>query len=358
MKPTIVHFIQNMGRGGAETMLVSVLKELKEYRNILVTLTDGNDFNDELIYDKFICLNIRPSLKNIPIASLKFRRVLKKYKADLVHSHIPLPNFIARVGTPSNVPLVTTIHTYISKYYTKRSLKIVDKITYRLRASTIIGCSEGVLNDYFKTLHLKQRNAKLLYNPINVELFQPKNSFELKGKFKLVCIASLKSLKNISFLIDTLSHASDKGIELHIFGDGYLRSDLEEKAKEKKSPVKFHGIVKNIHKVLHEYDLFVLPSLWEGFSISVLEAMSARLPMLLSDIPSFREQAENVALYFDLSDQKDFIDKVIYLMKNEEKRIELAYLGYRRVQEAFNMKKHMELLRMLYHSQLLKKNND
>lgn len=358
MKPTIVHFILDVGRGGAETMLVSVLKELKEYRNILVTLTDRNDFKDELIYDKYICLNIRPSLKTIPIASLKFRRILKDFKVDLVHSHLPLPNFIARVGTPYNIPLVTTIHTYISKYYTKRSLKIVDKITYRLRTSTIIGCSEGVLNDYFKTLHLKRRNAKLIYNPVNVELFHPKNDFELKGKFKLVCTASLKSLKNISFLIDSLAHASDKGIELHIFGDGYLRSDLEEEAKEKRSPVKFHGIVKNIHKVLHEYDLFVLPSLWEGFSISVLEAMSARLPMLLSDIPSFREQAENAALYFGLSDQKDFIDKVIYLMKNEEKRIELAYLGYRRVYENFNMKKHIESLRMLYQSRLFKKNDD
>jgi hypothetical protein len=56
-KKTIVHIIQSLGRGGAETMLVTVLKNLTNYNNIVVTLEATNHFKDELICDNYYCLN-------------------------------------------------------------------------------------------------------------------------------------------------------------------------------------------------------------------------------------------------------------------------------------------------------------
>ena len=58
-KKTILHIINNFGRGGAETMLFSILKELKEYNNIVVTLYEENHFDNNLQCDKYFCLKLR-----------------------------------------------------------------------------------------------------------------------------------------------------------------------------------------------------------------------------------------------------------------------------------------------------------
>ena len=62
----------------------------------------------------------------------------------------------------------------------------------------------------------------------------------------------------------------------------------------------------HLNRIIKKYDLFVMSSIYEGFSVSVLEAMSLGMPLLLSDIASFREQCEGTAVYFNLKDNDYF----------------------------------------------------
>jgi glycosyltransferase involved in cell wall biosynthesis len=112
--------------------------------------------------------------------------------------------------------------------------------------------------------------------------------------------------------------------------------------------------VKNIYDILPGYDLFVMPSKFEGFSLSVLEAMALKVPLLLSNIPAFKEQAENCATYFNLDDTNDFIEKLDYLVKHKNERIEKAEMSYKRVINNFTLEYHMTELRNLYSSILNK----
>ena len=163
-KKTILHFIYSLGRGGAETMLVQVLKELKEYNNIVVTLYEDNHFVNELECSEYICLN-KHSLLGIPASILKFRQLVKKYNPDLVHSHLILPNFVARIGTPSRIPLISTIHNSISHDfdYKKWFIRWLDKFTYHSRKSVIIAVSKVAMIDYVTFLKVKPKNIYLLY---------------------------------------------------------------------------------------------------------------------------------------------------------------------------------------------------
>jgi hypothetical protein len=86
MNKKIIHFIFNLGRGGAETMLVRVIKELPEYQHVVVTLFPMNHFGDELKCDRLICLNLG-SLFSLPFAVFKFRRLVKK---ENLHWYIPI----------------------------------------------------------------------------------------------------------------------------------------------------------------------------------------------------------------------------------------------------------------------------
>ena len=87
MKKTILHIIDNLGRGGAETMLVTVIKHLPEYNNIIVTLKPENEFYNDLEHDGLYCLNMHSPLQ-APIAALKLRRIIKENNVSIVHSHL------------------------------------------------------------------------------------------------------------------------------------------------------------------------------------------------------------------------------------------------------------------------------
>lgn len=139
-KKTIIHVIYNLGRGGAETLLVQVLKELRDYRNVVVTLSPENHFNSELLCDELICLN-RPSLTSIPMAVLDLKKIIKEQKPTIVHSQLPLSNFVARLATPARIPLITTIQNSISfsKDYKRFHIRLLDRLTYKFRKSTTIG---------------------------------------------------------------------------------------------------------------------------------------------------------------------------------------------------------------------------
>lgn len=355
MKKTIIHLIVNLGRGGAETTLVRVLKELHEFRNIVVTMEKRNEFPDELVCDKYICMNLKPTVINIIPAAIKLNQIIKKYNADIFHSQLTLMNFIARLATPASVPLVTTIHTSSesSKDYKKSYMRLLDRYTYNHKASTIIGCSEGSLNEYFSFLKLKRKKSALLYNFVDVIGFNIRNSNQShSGKFRMVTVGSLKIQKNLFYLVEAMSKINNENVELHIYGKGPLQKELELAIEEKKAPIILHGEINNIKEVLAQYDLYVMASSWEGFSLSVLEAAAAKLPLLLSDIPSFREQASDCAIYFDLNSVDDFVEKFRQLRENKDLQQSLANKANQRILKEFTLERHLATLRDIYDKEI------
>jgi glycosyltransferase involved in cell wall biosynthesis len=353
-KKTIIHVIYHLGRGGAETMLVQVLKELPEYNNIVVTFYENNHFKNELVCAVHICLNKR-SLWWLPLAAFNFRKIIKNFKPNLVHSHLPIPNFMARLGTPRNIPLISTIHTSVSSAvdYKKWHIRFLDKFTYKIRKSIVIAVSEFALNDYFDFLKLKPFKKQVLHTFVNDNIFTTKTTQKKTGqKFKLISVGALRQGKNYDFLIEAIGRLKSQNIELYIFGTGPLYEELNTKIKSLSLPIFLKGQVKNIQEVLPDYDLFVMPSRFEGFSLSVLEAMAMRLPLLLSDIPSFKEQCGDCATYFDLSHTSDFNEKLNYLIEHPEVRSEKASRGFERVTHNFTLARHMTDLKEIYFNAL------
>jgi glycosyltransferase involved in cell wall biosynthesis len=91
-----------------------------------------------------------------------------------------------------------------------------------------------------------------------------------------------------------------------------------------------------------------MSSTFEGFSLSVLEAMATQTPLLLSDIKSFREQCADTALYFDLDDVNDFVSKIKNISKNKSELLQMARRAKERVIENFTLDIHMRGLRSIY----------
>jgi len=351
MKKTILHFIYDLAAGGAETMLVGVLKELTEYNNIVVTLYDDNQFGNELVCSEYICLN-QGSLLSFPVSALKLRRIIKEKKVDIVHTHLFWPSIIARLGVPKRVPLITTIHAFIatSVEYKKWYIRFLDKSTYLLRKPAIIGVAKGATEEYFSFLGIKPFKAYTLYTFVDISQFKISHvdDYTADRPFRVLSIGALRVQKNQLFLVEAFQLLKNEQVELHIYGQGPLLPQLQQFIDSSGVNVVLKGMVRNMAEVLPRYDLFVMSSTFEGFSLGVLETMAVKVPMLLSDIVSFREQCEGTAMYFSLNDANDFAEKIKTLIAQKKLRSQMSNAAYERVVNNFTLEHHMKQLREIY----------
>ncbi len=352
MKKKIIHFIFNLNRGGAETMMVRVIKELPEFEHIVVTLFPGNNFGEELQCKKWICLNIK-SLFTLPLAFFSFRRLVIREKPDLIHTHLFWPTFVTRLSIPRRIPVVTTIHAFIatSGEYKHWYIRFLDKLSYKFRKTIIIGVAKGAMQEYFTFLHLKPWKAHTLYTFVDTDRFNIAAASVTKQDdvFKLVAVGALRLQKNYPYIIKAMALIKDKNIELDIYGIGDLQDELQQLISTTGAKVNLKGEVNNIEQIIPQYDLFVMSSTYEGFSLGILEAMAMRMPLLISNIASFKEQCEEHAWYFSLNDVQDAASQII-LLSQADKNVLLtrAEAGRQRAVNNFTLPQHIAGLCKIY----------
>jgi glycosyltransferase involved in cell wall biosynthesis len=331
-------------------LLVNILKNLHDYNNIVVTLDGLNEFGDELQCDRYYSLNLK-SYYLFWTAIPRLRKIIREHNADIVHSHLYFSTLLARMATPKNVALVSTIHASVSESieYKKSVIRFADQWTYKKRPGVLIGVSKNTIDDYFSYLKLKKGEYHVLYNFIDTALFNASTKHrERQGELKMIAVGSLKIQKNHTFLIQAMKKLKGQPVRIDIYGSGALEKELQAQIDENAVAVRLMGQVTNIAHVIDDYDVFVLSSLYEGFSLAVLEAMAMSKPMLLSDVTTFREQCADSAWYFSLDGYDDFANKVKMLKDDDTELERLAKLGKERLLQNFMPEHHMSGLRKIY----------
>lgn len=352
-KKTILHIIHDLGRGGAEMLLVTTVRELKEYNNIVVTLFGANHFtSEEFVCDKYINMGLT-SIAQLPMAVFKLRRIIKQHNPDIVHTHLFWPTTLARLATPKRIPLITTIHAFVatSVEYQYKRVRWTDKITYRFRKSVIIAVAKGALTEYFSFLNIKPWKSYALYTFVNTALFNEGHSVPAttpSSTFRLITVGRISKQKNHRFLVEAFKLLPPGQFELHIYGNNSMGAEFDNYLAANNNGITLKGEVKNINEIIKQYDLFVMSSTYEGFSLAVLEAMAMGMPLLLSDIASFKEQCEDTAVYFDLNSPQDFANKLQQLAADKTKLQQLAEGSKVRALENFTLEHHMQGLRKIY----------
>jgi glycosyltransferase involved in cell wall biosynthesis len=339
-----------MGRGGAEVMLIKLIKELTGYNNIVVTLNPKNNFEkEELEGITFHTLNMG-SFSKFYKGAWRLRHFIKNNNISLVHSHLFTATLVARLGTPQHIPLITTIHTDVaaSDEYNKWYMRMLEKLSYTYKKSTIVGVSKVVLNQYIRHFNHKPYRLCLLHTFADTDKLQPQAEKKTGNSFKLISIGALRYPKNQEYLIKAFEQLKDENITLDIYGRGSKEQLLQQMINTTGVKVSLKGEVKNAGGLIPQYDVFVMSSKFEGFSLSVLEAMTMKVPLLLSDIPSFKEQCPGTALFFDLNDTTSFVNQLKRLLHNEELRQLLAQKAYTRLINNFTIVHHLKQLKKIY----------
>ena len=116
---------------------------------------------------------------------------------------------------------------------------------------------------------------------------------------RLLAVGNIKPLKNYQLLIDAFKQVRHLPVSLDVYGQGCDLNKYQDEAIKHGLPISFKGSIESLMMVLKEYHALILPSRYEGFSIALIEAMAASMPVLLSDIPMFRQLAQKNAYFFN-----------------------------------------------------------
>lgn len=351
-RPRIVHVIDSLGRGGAETLLVALLPLLAQHYEItLVTLTPETDFEPELVVAaERHCLGYT-GFQSLPRCVLRLRKLIQRVQPDLVRSQLYLSGVISRAATPASIPLVFSIHNPMSQdAYEKNSFALpLERLTYR-RRHALVAVSRDALADFDCHVGVKGKSF-VLHNAVDEAFFTSPRGGEAwtPGQpFRLVAVGNLKEQKNHHMLVEAFRSLAGAPVSLDIYGEGPLRTLLEQEIAAHRLPVRLMGKSGELPRLLGRYDAYVMPSLYEGFGIAAAEAMAVGLPMLLSDIAVLREITHGNALFFNPADPASFTALVEQILARRANLRVLSEQGRRIAAENYRLAPYVEKLRRIY----------
>jgi glycosyltransferase involved in cell wall biosynthesis len=238
--------------------------------------------------------------------TLALYRYIKKNDFDIIHSSLFYANYHSALAANwAKVPfLITEEHGEHSFHLKKRHIIYRAIGRYIVKKSNIIFCcSNFVKNGIQEVYNAKEEKTIVLRNPIEDKRQEITKSREAMRRelsipvnaIVMGTVSTLYWIKNQRILIDALSQLKDYDIFLVMSGDGPLRDELTSYSLKigVNSKIRFTGWRNDVADILNALDVFVLPSLSEGFPISLLEAMSIGLPCIATGVGGIGEIVED-----------------------------------------------------------------
>jgi glycosyltransferase involved in cell wall biosynthesis len=345
----ILHVIDSLMLGGTENQFLSLLPELaRDHEIVLVTLRDADQPNlGKLSVSRRYCLGFNGS-RSLPRTVLRLWRIIRRERPNLVRSQLYWSSIAARLATPRSIPVIFSIHSTMSAdgYLKRRSSLWLEKLTY-WRRHHLISVSKHALDDFDRHLGLKGP-ADVMTNFVAPEFVGHERQRRPFGpRFRLVAVGNLKPVKNYAYLVEALD-ALPRDVSIDIFGEGTERGPLQDRIAATGIAARLMGARGAMWEVLSDYDLFVMPSLYEGCPNAAIEAMAVGLPLLLSDIPVMHEVSHDNALFFDPSDPGSFVDLFRCIQAGEFDLQAMSERGLEIVRTSYLKADYLDRLNAIY----------
>lgn len=292
----ILHVVTNMDRGGLETMLMNYYRHIDHKKvqfDFLVHRNAPGAYDSEIdsLGGRIYHLpRLNPWNPTYYRTLRSFFRAHKEYKIVHVHQDC-LSSIILRVAKQEHVP-VRIAHSHNSSQ--DKNFKYPIKLFYRqwipCYATALFACGGRAGQWMFHGAPFQ-----ILNNAIDTSVYQfdPNERLRIRAELDispdtllLGHVGRFWYPKNHSFLIDLFAsfHQTQPNSRLLLVGDGSLRPPIEEKVLSLglTSAVIFAGLRDDVPNLLQAMDVFMLPSIYEGTSVSTIEAQAAGLPCIIS----------------------------------------------------------------------------
>ncbi len=257
---------------------------------------------------------------------------LNNNKQSTIHFMYDPENFYNFISKKKIITIHDTIHEKLSSIYKdnffvkrKKTLESMDKI---------ICVSENTKNDLLNFYNLSADKIEVIYNGSDhlISLGKIKHQEKLKHKPYILYVGNRSKYKNFKLLMEAFSKSEKllNNFNLTCFGGGKFNNSEIKFLKELNIFDKINlifGDDKTLKSCYEGASLFVYPSLYEGFGLSILEAMNEECPTLVSDIPVFREVLGEKGFFFNPQSVDDLIFNMEKILFDNELKKNLVLKG-------------------------------
>jgi len=271
------------------------------------------------------------------IAVFKLRRLIKNEGIDIIHAQTRVAHFTAHVlSRMTGAPYIVTWHGFYRPHFFRKLLPCWGDRT--------IAISEAVAQNLREAFGRDNAKIRVVLNGIDRDKFRAEDHetkiHEIRTKYGLKdapvvgIVSRLSPEKGHMVLLEAFGKLLNDlpAAQLIIIGDGRTRSELEKKAGQLgiEKSVFFFGQILNVAEFLAIMDVFVRPSIIEGFGLGVVEAMMMRRPVVASDLSEFRQILDDgkAGLLVRPGDSASLKDALLKLLRDPAFARGLGMAGY------------------------------
>ena len=280
-------------------MLLRTLPRLTEFEHFIITLKEPGELAPKFVstgisVDCIHCTNF------FDFAGIKrLRKIIKQENPEVVITYLFHADMLGRVvlrGVAQGpvIPFLRTTYNH-PRYIIARVLEWLT----RPLVSKYLANSEAVKNFYINHIGVQPTNITVIPNGIDVACFDTvmpdpglKKSLSVQPEdFVIICVANLLANKGHRYLLEAFESLGRPNTKLLLIGDGPERQNLEDQITkyQSKGNIIFLGKRTDISNLFKISNIFVLPTLFEGMSNAIMEAMASGVPVITTDIPENRE---------------------------------------------------------------------
>jgi glycosyltransferase involved in cell wall biosynthesis len=256
-----------------------------------------------------------------------------KSRPDVFHPTYYDPYFLDLIG---DIPFVLTIydmsHELYPQLFSRFDFTAENKKKVSAKANRIIAISEHTKNDIISLLNIPASKVDVI--PLATTLFPTgmgNAAIPLPNNY-ILYVGKRNTYKNFSFLLEAIKMLSQMNITRSLICAGGGKFSTQERKEIHRLQLSDKIIQMDIHDNLLAYlysqaQVFVFPSLYEGFGIPILEAFACGCPVLLSNRSSLPEVGGDAARYFDPESIPSLVEKLAEVMKNKALAEEMRTKG-------------------------------
>ena len=340
-KKKIVHVVESFG-GGVYNFLVDLLNNTIDEFDITVIYalrpqTPDNFIND---FDKRIkFIHSKHMTRNIGLNDFKaffeIKKLIKNESPDIVHCHSSKAGLLTRLAI--NTKKIKTFYTPHGYSFLMEDSSKLKRLIYRsiekigtLNHSIIVACSKG---EYEESLKLTKR-ATYVSNGVNLEKLKKYIPDKIKQintkKLTFVTTGRVSYQKNP----EMFNEIAKKFPEIKFIWVG--TGDLEGKLTSKNIEITGWKNRDELMEILNKSDVFILPSLWEGLPISLLEAMALKKPCIVSNVIGNRDVIYNENNGFVCNNLNELIEVIKNIQDNKYNLEKISENAFNDIKNIYN----------------------
>lgn len=350
----VCHVVLSLEPGGLENGVVNVINGLNttEFRSSVCCVRRGGEFAARIRPNvPVVCMGLQSGID--PLTVLGMARLFRNSRVDIVHTRNVTAFFYGLVAARlAGVPAV--VHSEHGRTFPERPRRAMAQRLMLRGTDAAFAVSAQLRADLVRELGVDRERFEVIHNGVDVTAFCAAGPHVPSPR--TMCIGSVGRLvpvKNYSLLLQAFARLPlSLPCRLVLVGDGSERAALSKLATELGilDRVEFAGHRDDVAQLLRAMDIFVLPSLSEGLSNTLLEAMAAGVPVIASDVGGNREivESEDSGLLFRCGDIEHAAAQLLRLVENATFRRSLGQAGAARVRKEFSIEAMIRRYENLY----------